>query len=271
MGDAAARQRAAARPAPWSPTGGVPVGDARPVRAPIAGRAQWRRSPLLPAVAATLGLALTLALAYLLSPWLRAEVAALSHLLGRGDAAMIGERLRSYGPWAPVASLGLMVAQALVAPIPAFLIVFANGLAFGVWWGWLLSLVGQSLAAAICFWLARALGRGPVESLVGRLGLESADRWFARWGLLGLFLTRLIPGVGFDGVSYAAGLSRMGFATFSAVTLLGSAPQLLLYVLLGQRAPGTIWLLVAATVAVTAVAGGVGYLRSRRRPATTSD
>lgn len=74
----------------------------------------------------------SLTLAYLLSPTIRAEVASVGGLVARGDAAAIGERPRSYGPWAPAVSLGLMIGQALVAPIPVFLIVFANGLAFGV-------------------------------------------------------------------------------------------------------------------------------------------
>jgi len=228
------------------------------------GRVLTPRAVRLLHVAAVLAVAGALAAIYLLSPGARVEVAALAEMIGRGDAAAVGERLQGYGAWAPAVSLGLMVAQALVAPIPAFLVVFANGLAFGVGWGWLLSLAGQTLAAVVCFGLARALGRAPVEALVGRFGLDEADRWFARWGVVGLFLTRLLPGVGFDGVSYAAGLTRMRFATFTGVTVAGSAPQVLLYVVLGRNAPGSIWLLVAATAVVVALVGAVALQRRRR-------
>jgi uncharacterized membrane protein YdjX (TVP38/TMEM64 family) len=108
-------------------------------------------------------------------------------------------------------------------PCASFLITFANGLAFGVFWGWMLSLFGHVLAAAVCFGISRALGRGPVEVLVGKAGLESADRWFARWGMYAVFAGRLVPGVAFDAISYAAGLTRMGFRNFMAATALGSS------------------------------------------------
>lgn len=271
MSDATLRPRSGARRDghPLHPGGQAPAtgtgANGRRVGAERSGGAISPRGARLLQLAIVLAIAAALALAYLLSPWARAEVGGFVEVAGRGDAAAIGERLRSYGAWAPVVSLGLMVAQALVAPVPAFLVVFANGLAFGIGWGWLLSLIGQVLAAAVCFWLARVLGRSSVESLVGRLGLESADRWFARWGIVGLFLTRLVPGVGFDAVSYAAGLTRMGFGRFTAVTIAGSGPQLLLYVVLGRRAPGSIWLLVAATAVVAGAVGVVALVRRRRR------
>ena len=93
--------------------------------------------------------------------------------------AAVRDYILSFGAWAPVVSGLLMILQALAAPLPAFLITFANGLAFGVLWGGLLSLVSAS-AAAVAFGISRALGRGPVEALVGKAGLESADRWFER-------------------------------------------------------------------------------------------
>jgi uncharacterized membrane protein YdjX (TVP38/TMEM64 family) len=161
-----------------------------------------------------------------------------------------------------------MVLQALVAPVPSFLITFANGLAFGVFWGWMLSLFGHVLAAAVCFGISRALGRGPVEVLVGNVGLESADRWFARWGVYAVFAGRLLPGVAFDVISYAAGLTRMEFRSFMVATALGIFPQTFLYSYLGRQAPQYVGLffgtsgLVIFGVAAVAV---IRYRRERRR------
>lgn len=213
----------------------------------------------LVAIAAALGLA------YLVSEPVRSEVDRAVAVLGRGESGAIRDYLRSWGAWGPVVSVGLMVAQALVAPVPHFLVVFGNGLAFGVGWGWAVSMVGQTVAAAVCFGIARAVGRGPVEALVGRFGLETADRWFARWGTAGVLVTRLLPGIGFDGVSFAAGLTRIGFGPFLAVTAVGSAPQALLYAYLGQRAPQAAWWLLAASVLVAAAVGAAALLRGRRR------
>jgi uncharacterized membrane protein YdjX (TVP38/TMEM64 family) len=208
-------------------------------------------------------------LLYLLSAGFRLEVNRAVGLLGRGDIVGLRDYILSYGLWAPVASCFLMVLQALVAPVPSFLITFANGLAFGVYWGWMLSLFGHVLAAAVCFWISRALGRVPVEVLVGRTGLQSADRWFARWGLYAVFVGRLIPGVAFDVISYAAGLTRMRFRSFLIATALGIFPQTFLYSYLGRQAPEYVGLFMvtsALVVAVVAAVAVVRYRRERRRP-----
>jgi uncharacterized membrane protein YdjX (TVP38/TMEM64 family) len=208
-------------------------------------------------------------LLYLLSAGFRSEIHRAVGLLGRGDIAGLRNYILSFGLWAPVASCFLMVLQALVAPVPSFLITFANGLAFGVFWGWMLSLLGHVLAAAVCFGISRSLGRVPVEVLVGRTGLESTDRWFAKWGIYAVFVGRLIPGVAFDVISYAAGLTRMRFRNFLAATALGIFPQTFLYSYLGRQAPEYVGLflvtsaLVAAGVVAVAV---VRYRRERRRP-----
>jgi uncharacterized membrane protein YdjX (TVP38/TMEM64 family) len=203
--------------------------------------------------------------AFLLSGAVRSEFGQAMTVLGQGDAEALRAYLRSFGHWAPVVSLLLMIAQALLAPVPGFLITVANGLVFGVFWGSLLSLAGQALAAAICFWLARALGRGPVETLAGRLGLASADRWFDRWGARGVLLARLMPGVSFDAVSYAAGLTRMRFGRFAAVTIIGAAPQAVLYAYLGGAAPQYTWALLAMTAVVIGAVAVMALVRRRKR------
>ena len=216
-----------------------------------------------------LGAATLFGLLYLLSAGFRFEVNRAVGLLGRGDIVGLRDYILSYGLWAPVASCFLMVLQALVAPVPSFLITFANGLAFGVFWGWMLSLFGHVLAAAVCFWISRALGRVPVEVLVGRTGLQSADRWFARWGLYAVFVGRLIPGVAFDVISYAAGLTRMRFRSFLIATVLGIFPQTFLYSYLGRQAPEYVGLFLvtsALVVAVVAAVAVVRYRSKRRRP-----
>ena len=203
-------------------------------------------------------------LLYLLAGGVRSEVNQALGLLGRGDITGLRDYILSYGLWAPVASIFLMVLQALVAPVPSFLITFANGLAFGVFWGWMLSLFGHVLAAAVCFWISRSLGRLPVEVLVGRTGLQSADRWFARWGMYAVFVGRLVPGVAFDVISYAAGLTRMRFRNFLVATALGIFPQTFLYSYLGRQAPEYVALFLVTSALVVAGVIAVAVLRYRR-------
>lgn len=118
------------------------------------------------------------------------------------------DSILSFGVWAPVVSVLLMILQAVAAPLPTFLITVADGLAFGAFWGGLLSLFRATVAAVLSFNLAWIFGRAPVEALVGRAGLESADKWFARWGACAILVARLVPIVSFDVISFA-GLTRM--------------------------------------------------------------
>jgi len=207
-------------------------------------------------------------LLYLLSDGFRSETNRAMGILGRGDIGGLRDYIVSFGLWAPVASCFLMVLQALVAPVPSFLITFANGLAFGVFWGWVLSVFGHVLAASVCFGISRALGRVPVEVLVGKAGLESADRWFARWGVYAVFAGRLLPGVAFDAISFAAGLTNMRFRNFLVATTLGIVPQTFLYSYLGRQAPEYVGLFLVTTgifLLGVIVVAAVRYRRERRR------
>lgn len=213
----------------------------------------------------TLIVLLGLVAAYVLSTGFRSEVDRAAAILSRGDVVGLRDYILSFGLWAPAVSALLMVLQALLAPLPAFLLAFANGLAFGALRGGALSLASATLAAAVCFWVARSLGRRPVEALVGRTGLEAADRWLLRWGAHAVLFARLVPVVSFDVVSYAAGLTRVRFGAFLAATTIGAAPASFAYAYLGERAPRFVWALMAVFVVVVAVAVIVSVVR-RRRP-----
>ncbi len=219
----------------------------------------------------TLVLLLGLLAAYGLVSAFRAEVDRAAAILSRGDVAGLRDYILSYGLWAPVVSTLLMVLQALLAPLPAFLLTFANGLAFGAFWGGILSLASATLAAAVCFWLARSLGRRPVEALVGRTGLVTADRWLLRWGAPAVLVARLVPVVSFDLVSYAAGLTRMRFVPFVIATVIGAAPASFAYAYLGEQAPRLVWALMVVFVVVLTFTVVVGAVRRRRRGAQEPD
>jgi uncharacterized membrane protein YdjX (TVP38/TMEM64 family) len=216
-------------------------------------------------LAATLGPLLLFGAAVLLSGELRAALGRGIGVLLRGDLDAVHDYILGFGAWAPVMSVGLMVLQGIVAPIPAFVLTIANGLAFGALWGGVLSVVGRTLAAAVCFGIARALGRDVVESLVGRRQLEWSDRWFERWGTQAVLLARLAPFVSLDLVSYASGLTGLRLRQFLIATVLGDLPAIALYSWVGGRAPQYTGYLLLVNGLVFAGVLVVGIVRSRRR------
>lgn len=202
--------------------------------------------------------------AYLLLPGLREEVNQLVGFLLRDDYDAVRSYILAFGLWAPVISLALMLLQAIASPIPAFAVSIANGLAFGPWWGAILSLVGRALAATLCFFIARAIGRDAVEALVGRKTVRRSEAWFEQWGTQTVLLTRLVPFVSFDLVSYVAGLSRLRFDKFMLATVIGEVPASFIYAWVGARAPDYIWLLLLINGAIFLVALTATYLLKRK-------
>jgi uncharacterized membrane protein YdjX (TVP38/TMEM64 family) len=201
---------------------------------------------------------------YAFCPAVRSGFSEALSILTTSDAdtaiAALIDYLRSFGIWAPVVSAALMVLQSVIAPIPAFLLTFANGMLFGWVWGAVLSWTSAMAGAALCFGIARALGRPAVERLAGGSAvLAGTDRFFLNFGTHSVLVARLLPFISFDVVSYAAGLTPMRFPRFLMATGLGQLPATLLYSWLGQSATGSLravfWgFSIAAALAVLSVA-----------------
>lgn len=139
------------------------------------------------------------------------------------NGAELHERVEQLGTWGPLLVIGLMVLAVLVSPIPSGPIAVAAGAAYGHAWGTLYVLLGAEIGALAAFGLARLVGREVVQRWfgdrlsVGLLGSQTT--------LMGIVLvSRLLPFISFDIVSYAAGLTALSFWRFAAATLIGTVP-----------------------------------------------
>jgi len=165
----------------------------------------------------------------------RAGVDLAVSILARGDVSGLRDYLLSFGVWAPVISGALMVLQSIAAPLPAFVVTFANGLLFGALWGAMLSWSTAMVGAAVCYWIAKALGRPVIERVVGARSLRVADSFFERYGRYAVLIARLVPVISFDLISYAAGVTSIGFVEFMVATGIGQMPATVVYSLLGKN------------------------------------
>jgi uncharacterized membrane protein YdjX (TVP38/TMEM64 family) len=163
-------------------------------------------------------------LAYALSPALRATLDEGVRLLLATDQDGLRAWALALGPWAPLATTLLMVIQALAAPIPAVLVTATNALLWGVLWGGLLSISSATLAAVVCYLVARAWGQPVVVRLVAPERLESLQGLVDQHGWAAVLVSRLLPFVPFDPIGYAAGLAGMRLWTFTWATFLGQIP-----------------------------------------------
>ena len=169
--------------------------------------------------------------------------------------------IKSYGALAPVVSAILMIFQSVIAPLPAFLITFANGTLFGFWWGSLLSWSSAMLGAALCFFIARVLGRPVVVKLLSESAINTSDVFFQRYGQHAVLIARLVPIISFDAISYGAGFTGMRFGGFAVATGIGQLPATLLYSYLGDRVTGSIKVLFWTFGIVIAVSIIIGLLK----------
>ena len=172
--------------------------------------------------------------------------------------------IASYGALAPVVSAVLMIFQSVIAPLPAFLITFANGLLFGVWWGAALSWSSAMLGAALCFFIARVLGRPVIVKLLSETAVNTSDQFFQRYGKHAVLIARLVPVISFDVISYGAGLTGMRFLGFAIATGIGQLPATLLYSYLGDRVTGSIKALFWGFGIVIAVSIIIGIVKQTK-------
>jgi uncharacterized membrane protein YdjX (TVP38/TMEM64 family) len=156
----------------------------------------------------------------------------------------------------PVVVIALMTLAVVASPIPSAPIALASGAAYGHVWGTIWVVVGAELGALVAFGLARALGFDAVRRWTG----PGIDRGLAgsQNALTAIVLvSRLLPFVSFDAVSYAAGLSSLRLWRFALATFAGIVPASFLLAHFGSvamdgEAGAATWVAAIGLGAITA-------------------
>lgn len=184
-----------------------------------------------------------------------------------GDEQRLTASVRSLGIWGVVALVVLEATAIVLSPLPSAPIALAAGMVYGTVWGGFIVICGAELGAVIAFSLARWLGFDAVrkwskaEGTMRYLAEEKSQFWL----MITVFVSRLLPFVSFDAVSYAAGLTPLAFWRFALATLLGVMPVSFLLTFAGEELSGgslaTIGLTLIVLVAVPGVAMLVRFVR----------
>jgi uncharacterized membrane protein YdjX (TVP38/TMEM64 family) len=195
-------------------------------------------------------------------------IAASSFDLRHLDAEDVSARVRASGAAGPLALIALLVAQAVIAPLPSPPLLMAAGFVYGPWIGFGIGWLGLLVGASACFALARAFGRPFAERFIPAERLAVLDESVrARSGttFLALVSLRVFMPPLFDAVSYGCGLVRVPFGLFALATALGEIPKVGTFTYVGAAVGGTpswltAWILLAPAVGVI----GFRFMRSRR-------
>jgi len=149
--------------------------------------------------------------------------------------------------------------------IPGPLLSAASGVLFGTALGFPVSLAAAVLGASLAFSVSRWWAHDAVAEVAGPR--VSAFREFVgRRGFLAVFYARLAPGVPYNAVNYAAGLTPVRLPVFAAATAIGAAPRAFAYTALGgQVGDFGSWQTVVALVVLVGMAI-IGLVLAARDP-----
>jgi len=171
----------------------------------------------------------------------------------------------------------LMVLESACIPIPSeATMLFAGFNVAEGHYSLLAATMVASVANLVGSWIAYGIGRAGRVDLIERHGrkvgispkhLAWADRWFQRHGDSTVFFTRLLPIVR-TFISLPAGVAKMPFWRFSALTLAGCIPWMLMLTFIGVQAgerwaSWKDWLHYVDYVVAAAIVLGAVYLVAR--------
>ncbi|HEV3394113.1 MAG TPA: VTT domain-containing protein [Chthoniobacterales bacterium] len=161
-------------------------------------------------------------------------VALLSHFFPM--IALIGElqrRVTEMGSWGGI-FYPLLFAACNILLLPGGILSIGAGFFFGLWWGFFIVLLGNSIAAGVSFALSHWLGERYLGAKLSRSPmLHVLERAVARDAWKIIFLCQLHPLFPTSLLNYFFGLTRIRFWPYILWTTAGRAPGLFLYAYLG--------------------------------------
>ncbi|MDQ2672081.1 MAG: VTT domain-containing protein [Actinomycetota bacterium] len=143
-----------------------------------------------------------------------------------------GLRMRDWieqsGPWAPLTYLVAKAATFIFLPWAGYPLNVASGALFGLFWGVILTALGDTLGGCILYGLSRWAGRPAVARILGESRMARVDR-VVDTGLGGwreLLFFRVVVPIPYNLVSLAAGLApTLTLRQYATVTFLTAAPK----------------------------------------------
>lgn len=170
--------------------------------------------------------------------------------LSSGEEERIHEWVSQFGPWGPLVLVVLMTLQMFLFIAPSWLLMVIAVLAYGGFWGCLLSIAAVAIASAVGYGLGHLVGEYTLDRLLGEGTKRKVLRETDRYGIWAIVIARINPLLSNDAISLVGGMLHMGFWRFLGATLLGITPLAILIGVMGedwdQMKTGLLWLSLAS-------------------------
>jgi len=155
-----------------------------------------------------------------------------------GNSADIKSWVERQGQIGPLFIIGLMMIAIIISPIPNAPIALASGAIYGHTIGTVYIVIGALLGAMTAFFIARVEGVDITPRWLGDnygKGLSGSQNML----MVIIFISRLLPFISFDMISYAAGVTSLSFWRFCIATLAGIIPASFLLAHFGSELAST--------------------------------
>lgn len=142
----------------------------------------------------------------------------------------VTQTIGSYGTFAvfvlmTLESMGVLIPSEAISPFAGFLVSQGK---MGFIWAVAAGVSGNMVGSWIAYYIGLWGGREAWTRYGRFVGvrahhLDAAEKWFARYGEVTVFVSRVLPGVR-TFISFPAGIARMSLVKFTAYTIAGSIP-----------------------------------------------
>src|SRR2546421_530540 len=147
--------------------------------------------------------------------------------------ATIQQHVMHWGVWSAIC-YPLLYACCNVLLLPGGVLSIGAGFFFGLWWGFLIALLGNVSGAALSFLISRWIGREWLKrKLLRNPTLNALEPAVEREGWKIILLSQLHPLFPTSLLNYLYGLTRIRFGAYMLWASIGRIPGLFLYVYVG--------------------------------------
>lgn len=141
----------------------------------------------------------------------------------------------SYGKFAQVIFLIIYSLKPVLIIIPTSILTIMAGSIFGPWETFILSMLGCFFSGSLAFIIAKKIGKPFVDRLLKGKVISLNNKVEAQ-GFFIVLIMRLSNVFAYDPLSYAIGLTKIKYKHFILATMIGVAPEILMYSFMSKNA-----------------------------------
>ena len=153
----------------------------------------------------------------------------------------------------------VMIVQTIIAPIPSEALLLFAGAVLPLYDVLVFGGIGLIVGSIIAFNIAKRGGRPVVVKIIGKKWTNIMDDWVSKNGTKAILVTRIIPVVPFDLVSYVSGITPIRFHNYLIATILGAIPRILFLAYIGSLL-GSTFMVLGGTLEIMFVVAIGGFM-----------